>query len=89
MTASKGWFARRRQDAEERIILALWALSPYGEPSWSYGLDIMRTARLRSGRFYPAVTRLLEAGAVEASWEETGQEGRPRRRLYRPTPESQ
>jgi DNA-binding PadR family transcriptional regulator len=79
----EGFFTRRRKNAEERIVLALWALSPHREPSWSYGLDLMRIARLRAGRFYPALGRLEAAGAVEAQWDPAEPNEKRRRRMYR------
>lgn len=47
---------------------------------WAYGLDLMRAAGLRAGRFYPALWMLERAGDVEATWDDGS---RPRRRLYR------
>ena len=42
---------------------------------------------LRSGSLYPILIRLAERGLVEARWEEEQPAGRPRRHLYRLTPD--
>jgi PadR family transcriptional regulator PadR len=54
-----------------------------------YGLEIMKATGLKSGSLYPILRRLEEAGWIEGRWEEIDpkSEGRPRRRLYRLTPE--
>jgi hypothetical protein len=77
------FFTRRRTDAEHRIVMALWALSPHREPSWCYGLDLMRVSRLRAGRFYPALGRMEAAGLVEAKWDDAVTARKHRRRMYR------
>ena len=51
-----------------------------------YGLDIARQAGLKTGTVHPILTRLQQAGWIDASWEApTDHEdtGRPRRRYYR------
>jgi len=77
-------FARRRADAEERIVQALPSLTQHLEP-WTYGLDLMRRTRLRSARFYTALRRLEDAGTVEATWEDLQPGKKHRRRMYRLT----
>lgn len=54
-----------------------------------YGLDLMRATGLASGTLYPILTRLQEAGWIEAHWEEIDatEAGRPARRYYRMTPD--
>lgn len=49
---------------------------------WHYALDIMRTAKLHSGAFMPAIEYLEARGAVKATWAPGPY---PRRRLYRIT----
>lgn len=54
-----------------------------------YGLEIMRATGLKSGSLYPILGRLEKAGWIEGNWEDVDEatEGRPRRRLYRLTPD--
>jgi DNA-binding PadR family transcriptional regulator len=54
-----------------------------------YGLEILRNAGLKSGTAYPALARLEEHELVSSRWEDEDPAvvGRPRRRLYRLTPE--
>lgn len=80
----RGWFRRRQLDAETRI-LEITGLGPaFGlTDEWSYGYDLMRAAKLRPGRFYPALGRLEDAGLVEAKWDESESNVKRRRRMYR------
>ncbi len=59
---------------------------PSGE---HYGLDIATTTGLKSGSLYPILGRLEDNGWVSSRWEdiEPTDEGRPRRRYYRLTPD--
>ncbi len=52
-----------------------------------YGLDLMRATGQSSGRLYPILSRLLEAGWVRADWEDVDPavSGRLARRCYRLT----
>lgn len=54
-----------------------------------YGLEIGRLAELPSGTIHPILARLEGCGWLESRWEEVDpkQEGRPRRRYYRLTPD--
>lgn len=53
-----------------------------------YGLDLIAETGLRSGSLYPALAKLEERGWVSSRWEQRGpaELGRPRRRLYKLTP---
>jgi PadR family transcriptional regulator len=55
--------------------------------SWQHGYRIARETGLRSGTLYPILIRLAERGLVEARWEDGQPAGRPRRHLYRLSPE--
>lgn len=54
-----------------------------------YGLEIGQTAELASGTVHPILARLEACGWLESRWEDADphQEGRPRRRYYRLTPD--
>jgi DNA-binding PadR family transcriptional regulator len=54
-----------------------------------YGLQICAQAGLPSGTIHPILARLEKAGWLESHWEEADphQEGRPRRRYYRLSPD--
>jgi DNA-binding PadR family transcriptional regulator len=47
---------------------------------WHYGLDLMRSARVRAGLLYRVLGDLEASGMVEAAWDEGSH---PRRRRYR------
>jgi DNA-binding PadR family transcriptional regulator len=51
-----------------------------------YGLELMRATSLSSGRLYPILVRLQEAGWVQAQWEKP-EPDRLARRYYRLTPD--
>jgi PadR family transcriptional regulator len=55
-----------------------------------HGLEIMRATCLKSGSLYPILGRIEKAGWIEGNWEDVdgATERRPRRRLYRLTPDS-
>jgi PadR family transcriptional regulator, regulatory protein PadR len=55
--------------------------------SWRHGYGIAKDTGLQSGSLYPILIRLAERGLVEARWEEEQPAGRPRRHLYRLTPD--
>ena len=58
------------------------------EPSqWRHGYALAKQMGLKSGTLYPILIRLADRGLVEACWQEEPQPGRPRRHLYRLTPE--
>lgn len=54
-----------------------------------YGLEICKAADLPSGTIHPILARLERCGWLESHWEdiEPAEEGRPRRRYYRLSPE--
>jgi PadR family transcriptional regulator, regulatory protein PadR len=54
---------------------------------WRHGYGIARDTGLKSGTLYPVLIRLADRGLVEARWEDDQPTGRPRRHLYRLTPE--
>jgi len=65
-------------------VLAALCAEPAG---WRHGYAIAKETGLRSGTLYPILIRLAERGLVEACWEEEQPAGRPRRHLYRLTPD--
>jgi len=75
----RDWRRRGSVDAQARVLLALKHAD-----DWCFGLDLMRTCRMRAGRLYPALMRLEEHGLVQAIW----QEGDRPRRMYRYVGES-
>lgn len=68
------WRERRRQEAENRIM-ALFAIFPSASLT---GYAVSKFTRMRSGRAYPALTRLLEKGLLADGWTDE----QPRRRYY-------
>ena len=56
-----------------------------------YGFEMMKRTDLPSGTVYPLLRRLEEQGLVDSAWEEAdpSEEGRPRRRYYRATPDGE
>ncbi len=65
-------------------MLAALAQSPGG---WTYGYDLSKRTGLKSGTIYPLLMRLCDRGLLEDSWEESPEPGRPRRHVYRLTPD--
>jgi len=58
------------------------------EPSqWQHGYALAKQTGLKSGTLYPILIRLADRGLVEARWEDEQPAGRPRRHLYRLTPD--
>ena len=55
--------------------------------AWRHGYLLAKETGLRSGTLYPILIRLAERGLVEACWEEGQPAGRPRRHLYRLSPD--
>ena len=70
------WLDERRRDEEQRVLDALGML----RPSKSFGLPIIRLARLGPGRTYVVLARLETAGLITSGWADMPP---PRRRLYR------
>jgi PadR family transcriptional regulator PadR len=54
---------------------------------WRHGYGLARATGLKSGTLYPILVRLADRGLVEACWEDEQPAGRPRRHLYRITPD--
>ena len=76
----------RRAEFSAQTLLVLAALC--AEPrEWLHGYGIARDTGLKSGSLYPILIRLAERGLVEARWEDGQPAGRPRRHLYRLTPD--
>lgn len=73
----------RMNDTVLRVLDAI-ASAPSGT---SYGLLISEATGLPSGRLYPLLLRLEDAGLLTSEWEnvDPAAAGRPRRRLYRVT----
>ncbi len=55
--------------------------------AWRHGYELAKETGLRSGTLYPVLIRLADRGLVEACWEDEQPAGRPRRHLYRLTPD--
>jgi PadR family transcriptional regulator len=75
---------RSRFSAQTLAVLADLCATP---TQWRHGYGIARDTGLKSGTLYPALIRLADCGLVEARWEDEQPTGRPRRHLYRLTPE--
>jgi DNA-binding PadR family transcriptional regulator len=77
--------ARRSEfSAQTLAVLAVLAAQP---SDWQHGYSIARDTGLKSGTLYPILIRLADRGLMEARWEDEQPAGRPRRHLYRLTPE--
>lgn len=70
--------------AQTLAVLAELCATP---ARWRHGYGIARDTGLKSGTLYPVLIRLADRGLVEACWEDEQPAGRPRRHLYRLTPE--
>jgi PadR family transcriptional regulator, regulatory protein PadR len=70
--------------AQTLAVLAELCATP---SQWRHGYGIARDTGLKSGTLYPVLMRLADRGLVEARWEDEQSPGRPRRHLYRLTPE--
>src|SRR5215475_13588057 len=76
----------RRAEFSAQTLSVLAALC--AEPrEWRHGYGIARDTGLKSGTLYPILVRLADRGLVEACWEEGQPAGRPRRHLYRLSPD--
>ena len=67
-----------------QTVAVLHALERSG-CAWSYGYDLSKVTGLRSGTLYPILTRLHDEGWLENKWEQSPEQGRPPRHLYRLT----
>ena len=75
-----------RAEFSPQTLSVLVALS--GQASeWQHGYALARQTGLKSGTLYPILIRLADRGLVEARWQEEPTPGRPRRHLYRLTPD--
>ena len=79
-----GVVAGRRFSAQTLSALAALEKDP---TTWRHGYELARETGLRSGTLYPVLIRLADRGLVQACWEEDPPVGRPRRHLYRLTPD--
>ncbi len=70
--------------AQTLAVLAELCAAP---SQWRHGYGIARGTGLKSGTLYPVLIRLADRGLVEARWEDEQPTGRPRRHLYRLTPD--
>lgn len=70
--------------AQTLAVLAELCATP---SRWRHGYGLARVTGLKSGTLYPVLVRLADRGLVEACWEDEQPAGRPRRHLYRITPE--
>jgi PadR family transcriptional regulator, regulatory protein PadR len=70
--------------AQTLAVLAALCAQPL---AWQHGYAISRDTGLKSGTLYPILIRLADRGLMEARWEDEQPAGRPRRHLYRLTPE--
>jgi PadR family transcriptional regulator PadR len=76
--------AARRFSAQTLSLLAALETNP---TAWRHGYQLAKETGLRSGTLYPVLIRLADRGLVEACWEDEQPAGRPRRHLYRLTPD--
>ena len=75
-----------RPEFSAQTLSVLAAL--YEQPSqWRHGYELAKQTGLKSGTLYPILIRLADRGLMEAHWQDEQQAGRPRRHLYRLTPE--
>lgn len=73
-----------RFSAQTLSVLAALAADP---DAWSHGYLVAKQTGLASGTLYPILIRLADRGLIEARWEDEQPAGRPRRHLYRLTPD--
>jgi PadR family transcriptional regulator PadR len=76
--------ADRRFSAQTLSLLSALEQDP---TAWRHGYELAKETGLQSGTLYPVLIRLADRGLVEACWEEEQPAGRPRRHLYRLTPD--
>ena len=70
--------------AQTLSVLAVLCEQP---SEWRHGYELAKRTSLKSGTLYPILVRLADRGLMEARWEEEQPAGRPRRHLYRLTPD--
>jgi PadR family transcriptional regulator, regulatory protein PadR len=76
--------SRREISPQTQAVLAALCAQP---TAWQHGYALARDTGLKSGTLYPILIRLADRGLVEACWQEEPTPGRPRRHLYRLTPD--
>jgi PadR family transcriptional regulator, regulatory protein PadR len=76
----------RRPDSSPQTLAVLEALCDT-PTDWRHGYDLARETGLKSGTLYPILVRLADRGYLETRWEEEQPQGRPRRHLYRLSPD--
>ena len=76
--------SRAEFSARQLSVLAALCSQP---SQWRHGYALAKQAGLKSGTLYPTLIRLADRGLVGACWQDEPQPGRPRRHLYRLTPE--
>jgi PadR family transcriptional regulator, regulatory protein PadR len=76
----------RRTAFSAQTVALLVALAARPQ-DWRHGYDLARETGLKSGTLYPILVRLADRGLVEARWEDGQPAGRPRRHLYRLSPD--
>src|ERR1700685_3918862 len=76
--------ANRRFSVQALSLLSALEQAP---AAWRHGYELAKETGLRSGTLYPVLIRLADRGLVEACWEDEQPAGRPRRHLYRLTPD--
>jgi DNA-binding PadR family transcriptional regulator len=76
--------ADRRFSAQTLALLGALEEDP---TVWRHGYELAKETGLKSGTLYPVLIRLADRGLVEARWEDEQPAGRPRRHLYRLTPD--
>jgi PadR family transcriptional regulator PadR len=78
--------SRSEFSAQTLAVLAVLCEQP---SQWRHGYALARQTGLKSGTLYPILIRLADRGLMEACWQEEPVPGRPRRHLYRLTPDGQ
>ncbi|GAA3144747.1 hypothetical protein GCM10010466_39810 [Planomonospora alba] len=75
-----------RMTLPTQLVLRAFLEDPARE---MYGLEICQAAGLASGTIHPILARFEGIGWLESRWEENDphEQGRPRRRYYRLTPD--
>jgi PadR family transcriptional regulator PadR len=75
---------RSEFSAQTLSVLAVLCEQP---SQWRHGYELAKQTGLKSGTLYPILIRLADRGLMEARWQDEQPPGRPRRHLYRLTPE--
>src|SRR5579875_3303866 len=76
--------SRSEFSAQTLTVLAALCEQP---SQWHHGYALAKRTGLKSGTLYPILIRLADRGLMEARWQDEQPPGRPRRHLYRLTPE--